>query len=207
VISDEVYRTVIYDQKEHLSIAMKEYLPNQTFVVGGISKEVAGTGLRLGFVCCNSEYIIHILAKIQGNSSSSNNLPVQIGYAKFLQSDLNMVERNKIRDELKIRRDVIVKQFSTLDGLRDVIWLSPKGAFYFFPNIINYIGRKTPEGNIIHNDEELSLFILHDSGVATIAGSKFSKPNHLRLAFACMSIEEIQSGIANLASSLQKLTK
>lgn len=44
MVSDEVYRTLYFGDTSYKSMA--HYLPNQTVVVGGISKEISGTGIR-----------------------------------------------------------------------------------------------------------------------------------------------------------------
>ncbi|HIC17026.1 TPA: aminotransferase class I/II-fold pyridoxal phosphate-dependent enzyme [Candidatus Poribacteria bacterium] len=87
IISDEVYRTILYDDHQHESIAT--YLPGQTFVLGGMSKEISGTGFRLGFVA-GPETISQTIAIVEGNVSSCVNLPTQKGYAHFLPQDANL---------------------------------------------------------------------------------------------------------------------
>jgi len=92
ILSDEVYRTIRYDDSEYISIS--SFLPDQTFVAGGISKEVSGTGMRLGFVAGPPD-LMKGVAKVQGTYSACANLPVQKGYAHFLKSDQDMHERKK----------------------------------------------------------------------------------------------------------------
>ena len=104
VLSDEVYRTVVYDGLEHVSIA--SYLPNQTLLVGGMSKEVPGTGLRLGFVA-GPEAVMRTISNVEGNTSSCVNLPTQKGYAHFLRKDADLRLRHQIRDGLLVRREAL----------------------------------------------------------------------------------------------------
>ena len=130
VISDEVYRTIIYNNHRHHSIAA--YLPDQTFVLGGMSKEISGTGLRLGFVA-GPETILQTIARVEGNTSSCVNLPAQKGYAQFLQQDTNLKLRYDIRDQLRKRRDILIQNFHQL--VKCATWKTPLGAYYFFPNI------------------------------------------------------------------------
>ena len=80
-----------------------------------------------------------------------------------------------------------------------------KGAFYFFPNVTKYFGRKTPEGKIISTDEDLALYILHSVGVVTIPGTKFQKPGFIRLAFASAPDERLDAGCKLLAKALLQL--
>jgi aspartate aminotransferase len=79
------------------------------------------------------------------------------------------------------------------------------GAFYFFPNITKYYGKKTPEGVTIKSDEDLAIYILKAGAVVTIPGSKFQKPGYLRIAFASSPDERIRIGVEKMAEALQKL--
>ena len=200
VLSDEVYRTVVYDGLEHVSIA--SYLPNQTLLVGGMSKEVSGTGLRLGFVA-GPEVVMGAIANVEGNTSSCVNLPTQKGYAHFLRKDADLRLRHQIRDALLVRREALVKRFSEL--VKGAVWERPTGAFYFFPDMRFYCGRRTPKGQFLNTDEELALYLIESANVVTVPGSKFQRPGHLRFAYA-VSLETINTGIERLAEALYQLS-
>ena len=199
VLSDEVYRTLVYDGLEHVSIA--SLLPNQTLLVGGMSKEVSGTGLRLGFIA-GPEAVIEPIANVEGNTSSCVNLPTQKGYAHFLRKDTDLRLRYQIRDALSMRRETLIKRFSEL--VKDAAWQRPLGAFYFFPDMRRYFGRRTPEGRVLNTDEELARHLIENANVVTVPGSKFQRPGHLRFAYA-VSLETINTGIDRLAQILDRL--
>ena len=199
VLSDEVYRTIVYDSVEHVSIA--SYLPNQTLLVGGISKEVSGTGLRLGFIA-GPEPVMQTIANVEGNTSSCVNLPTQKGYAQFLRKDTDFRLRYQIRDALNARREALMKRFSEL--VRGAVWEPPLGAFYFFPDLRFYCGHRTPEGQHLDTDEALALYLIEVANVVTVPGSKFQRPGHLRFAYA-ISLETINIGIERLADALDRL--
>ena len=199
VLSDEVYRTVLYDDLEHVSIA--SYLPNQTLLIGGISKEVSGTGLRLGFIA-GPEAVMGTIAKVEGSTSSCVNLPTQRGYAHFLRKDADLRLRHEIRDALSVRRDALMKCFSEL--VKGAVWERPSGAFYFFPDMRRYCGRRTPEGERLNTDEALALYLVESANVVTVPGSKFQRPGHLRFAYA-VSLQTINAGIERLAEALDQL--
>ena len=200
VLSDEVYRTIVYDGLEHVSIA--SYLPNQTLLVGGMSKEVSGTGLRLGFIA-GPEAMMGAIANVEGNTSSCVNLPTQKGYAHFLRKDADLRLRYQIRDALSIRREALVEGFGEL--VRDAVWERPSGAFYFFPDMRRYFGRRTPEGQLLNTDDELALYLIESANVVTVPGSRFQRPGHLRFAYA-VSLETINTGIERLAEALARLS-
>lgn len=199
VLSDEVYRTVVYDDLKHVSIA--SYLPNQTLLVGGMSKEVSGTGLRLGFIA-GPEATMRVIANVEGNTSSCVNLPTQKGYAHFLRKDTDLRMRYQIRDALSVRRDALIERFSGL--VKGAVWERPSGAFYFFPDMHFYCGLRTPEGQLLDTDEALALYLIESANVVTVPGSKFQRPGHLRFAYA-VSLETINTGIERLAQALDRL--
>jgi len=163
VISDEVYRTIRFDGSTYSSIA--HYLPLQTILIGGMSKEVSGTGLRVGFAA-GPEHIIKAMAFINGHSCACVNLPTQKGYAAFLESDSDLRERLKIRQILSEKRDTVLRMFNDLPGLKKCKFGNPTGAFYVFPNIKSFIGLKTPTGNTITSDVDLSLYLLKSGQVS-----------------------------------------
>ncbi len=199
VISDEVYRTIYYDGIEYASIA--PLLPDQTFVVSGMSKEVSATGLRLGFVAGPKDHMA-VLANVEGNASSCVNLPTQKGYARFLRADADFAIRHAIRDELCQRRDHLLECFAA--AAPDAVWKKPSGAFYFFPDMQAYIGRKDTTGHEIADDIDLARHVLEANHVVSIPGTLFQRPGHLRFAFA-QSHEMIESAMKHLGEALALL--
>lgn len=199
VLSDEVYRTIVYDGVEHVSIA--SHLPDQTVLVGGMSKEVSGTGLRLGFIA-GPEALIETIANVEGNTSSCVNLPTQKGYTRFLRADTDLRLRYQIRDVLYARRETLMRCFREL--VRGAVWEPPLGAFYFFPDMRFYCGHQTPEGRLLNTDEALAHYLIEVANVVTVPGSKFQRPGHLRFAYA-VSLETINTGIERLADALDRL--
>lgn len=129
-----------------------------------MSKEVSGTGLRLGFVA-GPRNIIKAVVNVEGNTSSCVNLSVQKGFAKFLQFDIHMKERLAIRDLIWKKREVLLHQFQTLEGLKRCKYEVPAGAFYLFPEIGYYIGKKTESGQVIDSDVKLVEYLLEEAHI------------------------------------------
>ncbi len=199
VIADEVYRTVRYDGVEYASMA--SLLPERTFVIGGMSKEVSGTGLRLGFVAGPVEHM-RTLTTVEGNASSCVNLPTQKGYETLLRQDADFRLRHAIRNALCDRRDRLLKRFRT--AAPDAVWHPPRGAFYFFPDMSAYIGRRTPKGETIADDKQLARFILDSQHVVATPGSEFLRAGHLRFAYA-VPPATIDEGMARVGAALAAL--
>ena len=118
---------------------MFQYLPEQTFIIGGISKEVrffvvfffsfqkvSGTGTRLGFVVSPKSFTSGLI-KLQGNTSSCASHPIEYGYAVFLEKDHDLKERMHIRNRLATKRNIMLKHFEESEGLKDCQWIPPNG--------------------------------------------------------------------------------
>jgi aspartate aminotransferase len=221
VISDEVYRTVRYDGEPYTSIAKE--LPERTLFIGGISKELSATGLRLGYVAAPSP-IIEAIRDIEGNTSSCVHLPTQKGYARFLRKDRDHAVRHRIRDALETRRNRFIELFAK--AMPRAVLPRPKGAFYAFPDVTGYLARAgnkdgggSPAGagaragsgdragtgrrapgprQPFADDRELARYLLTEAGVVCLPGSTFHRPGYLRFAYA-LPFETIEEGMGRLA--------
>ena len=200
VISDEVYRVALYADAEYCSLGA--LIPEQTFIIGGMSKEVSGTGLRLGFVAGPRD-MIKVIENVQGNATSCVHLPTQKGYARFLQADSSLKIRRGVCDQLRERRDSLLAHFRK--AAPDASWNAPRGAFYFFPKMSAYLGRTTANGTRIETDEHLARFVVEQARGVTVPGSAFRRPGHLRFAYASSSPETIPIAMQRLGEALHSL--
>lgn len=189
VISDEVYRTIRYDGEPYTTIAKE--LPDRTLYIGGISKELSATGLRLGYVAAPSP-IIEAIRDIEGNTSSCVHLPTQKGLARFLPKDGDHTIRGRIRDALEARRNRFLELFT--EAMPEAVLPEPKGAFYAFPDVSAYFGP-------FADDRELARYLLTEAGVVCLPGSTFHRPGHLRFAYA-VPFETIEEGMSRLAEKM-----
>jgi len=80
----------------------------------------------------------------------------------------------------------------------------PQGAFYFFPDISAFLGKKTSGGTIINDSNELALYLLDKAHVATVAGSAFGSPNCLRLSYAT-SESQISEALTRIKLAISHL--
>ena len=69
----------------------------------------------------------------------------------------------------------------TIDGMKCDV---PGGAFYVFANCKNFIGKKTPSGVIINNDNDFCAYLLTDALVAVVPGSAFGLDGFFRISYA-----------------------
>ena len=73
---------------------------------------------------------------------------------------------------------------SFLNSIEGISCLTPNGAFYVYPSCVGLIGKKTPEGKEIRNDEEFMNYLLESEGVAGVHGAAFGLSPYFRLSYA-----------------------
>jgi aspartate aminotransferase len=196
ILSDDIYRKLTYGAQEQASIvrACKGIagIEDQIVLVDGVSKSHAMTGWRIGFLVA-PEPVAKAVAAIQGQMTSGACTPAQWAALTATVSPEANAEVLVMRDRFAERRDVM------LAGLRaaGVELVEPDGAFYVFPDFSALCG----PGQRFADDLALAGFLLEDKGLATVPGSAFGAPGHLRLSFAC-SREDIEAGTALLREAL-----
>ena len=129
ILSDEVYSELLYDA-DHDSIAAHEGLLDRTILVDGFSKTFAMTGWRLGYAAL-PEPLVEPITRLLINSVSCTAPAVQLAGVAALAGPRDEVDA--MRDEFRRRRDAVVDGLNALPGVSCV---TPRGAFYAFPNII-----------------------------------------------------------------------
>jgi aspartate aminotransferase len=202
VISDDIYRSLVYGGAEYVSIAaISQALADRTILVDGVSKTYAMTGWRIGYTTVTAALapLVKAMNKIQGQSTSNPSHISQIATLAALTGPQDCVET--MRKAFDERRLAMVK---LLRAIPNVACREPKGAFYAFPDFGAYVGKTTPHGNVIANDVELCDWLLDAGKVAVVPGSGFGAPGYVRLSYAC-SMANIESGVARIASTLATL--
>jgi aspartate aminotransferase len=200
VISDDIYRSLVYGGAEYVSIAaLGPELAARTILVDGVSKTYAMTGWRIGYTAGPTE-VIKAMAKIQGQSTSNPAHVAQVATHAALTGPQDCVET--MRKAFDERR---VKMVELLRAIPGVSCREPKGAFYAFPDVSAYVGKRTPEGSILDDDVQLCDWLVEVGKVAVVPGSGFGAPGHVRLSYAT-SMANIQDGVKRLGAALGTLT-
>ncbi len=199
VISDDIYRQLVYGDAEYVSIAaVSPELAKRTVLVDGVSKTYAMTGWRIGYTA-GPLALIKAMTKIQGQSTSNPTHISQIATLAALTGSQDCVgEMRKAFDE---RRIEMVKLLRAIPG---VTCREPKGAFYAFPDVSAYVGKHSPEGAILDDDVQLCDWLVEVGKVAVVPGSGFGAPGFVRLSYAC-SMANIQDGVGRIARALASL--
>jgi aspartate/methionine/tyrosine aminotransferase len=169
VLADEIYAEILYEG-EHVSIATMPGMAERTIILDGFSKTYAMTGWRLGYGAMPEDFAA-VISKLMVNSVSCTSMAVQRAGLEALTGPQNEV-RSMVQ-EFRNRRDLIVDGLNAIDG---VSCLSPKGAFYVFPNI----------SRTGLSSKQFADHLLNEHGVAALAGTSFGNygEGYLRLSYA-----------------------
>lgn len=192
IISDECYEEFAYDEL-HFSIAsLSKEVRDITFTVGAFSKSYSMTGWRLGWVAAPEKYT-KAIASMQSQTVSNPTSFAQYGALEALKDNGKFPKM--MREEFIKRRDYIVERLNNIKGIKCV---KPKGAFYVFPNIKQYI-----KGNI-KNDIDFAEYLLEEGKVAVVPGSAFGAEGYIRMSYAT-SMDNIKEGLDRIEETLKKL--
>ena len=179
VFADDMYEHIVYGGFRFATIA--EVCPelfDRTLTVNGCSKAYAMTGWRIGYAG-GATWLIKAIAKLQSQSTSN---PCSIAQAAAVAA-LNgpqdfLAERNAA---FEIRRDLVVSMLNAVEGMDCP---TPDGAFYVYPSFPGLIGRTTPAGRTITDDEAFVGYLLDDAKVAAVQGAAFGLSPAMRISYA-----------------------
>lgn len=196
ILSDEIYEKLIYDGKQHFSIAsVSDQVKNMTVLVNGVSKAYAMTGWRLGY-CAGPTEVIRRAADIQGHTTSCVNSITQKAAITALLKCEDAVE--EMRQQFEKRRDFIVEM---LNEIPHISCISPQGAFYVMPDISYYLMHNNRN---IKSSKGLCEYLISRFYVAIVPGLAFGADEYLRLSFAT-SMDNIREGVERFKKGLESL--
>jgi len=199
LMTDDIYRTLVYgDGKFFQPATMGADVRAHTLIIDGVSKAFAMTGWRVGFTVAPKN-VVEAMATIQGQSTTHAAAVSQAAALAAIEGPTDELE--KMRVEFDKRRKVMVARLREIPG---VTCVEPKGAFYAFPDLSAFIGRKTPEGKKIENDVQLCEWLIEAARVAVVMGSAFHAPGFVRLSYAT-SMKNVEEGVRRLAEALPRL--
>ena len=183
VLADEIYGRILYDGEEHVSIASLPGMAERTIVLDGFSKTFAMTGWRLGYAIVPPS-LIQMYGQLVINTISCAPTFAQVGAVEAIRGPQGPMD--DMVEEFRARRDLVVDGLNDIPGVR---CLSPKGAFYVFPDIAGtgFTGK------------ELADRLLQEVGVCVLAGTAFGGVgvNHIRISYA--------NSRANLSKALDRI--
>ena len=198
VVADEIYEHINFDEK-HFSIGSIASMKEKTITVNGVSKGFAMTGWRVGFIGA-PQWVANACSKIQGQVTSATCAIAQKATQEAMLSDPRKTTK-KMRDTFLKRRDLVVKLIKEIPNIKCNL---PKGAFYIFPDVSFYFGKKN-NNNIIKNADDLCMYLLNNAFVACVSGSAFGNDNCIRISYAT-SENILIEGINRIKNQLEQLS-
>lgn len=200
LMTDDIYRTLVYgDGKFFQPATISPEVRAKTLIIDGVSKAFAMTGWRVGFTVAPKP-VVEAMATLQGQSTTHAAAVSQAAALAAIEGPTDELE--KMRVEFDKRRKTMVARLREIPG---VTCVEPKGAFYAFPDLSAFIGKKTPEGKKIENDVQLCEWLIEAAKVAVVMGSAFHAPGFVRLSYAT-SMKNVEEGVRRMAEALPKLT-
>ena len=197
IISDEIYEHINFIDK-HESIAQFPSVKDRVIIINGFSKAFAMTGWRLGYIAANKE-IATANDKLQGQTTSGTCSIAQRAGIVAYEQGLDSV--NEMKEAFARRRQLVFDLLNDIPGVKTNL---PEGAFYFFPEISSFFGKKDPEGNVIKDSSDLALYLLNYGHIATVGGDSFGNNNYIRLSYAA-SDENLKEALRRMKEALGKL--
>ncbi|MEO9781088.1 MAG: pyridoxal phosphate-dependent aminotransferase [Sedimentitalea sp.] len=200
VMTDDMYEHLTYDGFEFCTPAEVEpRLYERTLTCNGVSKAYAMTGWRIGYAA-GPVPLIAAMRKIQSQSTSNPCSVSQWAAVEALNGPQDFLAPNN--ETFKRRRDLVVSMLSEIDG---ITCPTPEGAFYVYPSISGLIGKTTPAGVVIEDDETFATALLEDVGVAVVFGAAFGLSPNFRVSYATAD-EALKEACRRIQSFCASLT-
>lgn len=197
IISDEIYEYITFEGKM-FSIGSIPELQDRTITVNGLSKGFAMTGWRLGYLGA-PQAIASACVKIQGQFTSGTCSITQKAAVTAINADPGVL--TTMRDAFAKRRDLLI---SLMNDVPHVVCNHPGGAFYLFPEVSWYFGKKKGD-HVIRDAKDLCMYLLMEGHVALTPGGAFGAPNYIRLSYAT-SEEMIREAVKRIKNALSELS-
>ena len=196
IVSDEIYEFINFTDR-HISIGSFDIVKDRTVTINGFAKGFAMTGWRLGYMGA-PKFVADACAKIQGQVTSGASAFGQKAGEVGLTSDLGPT--HEMKEAFRKRRDLVLSLLAEIPGIRAN---HPEGAFYVFPDVSAYFGKRSGDFQI-NNADDFCEYILQKAHVGLVTGSAFGDPNCVRLSYAA-SDEDLKEALRRVKEALGRL--
>lgn len=179
VMTDDMYEHLTFGDFEFVTPAQVEPgLYDRTLTCNGVSKAYAMTGWRIGYAA-GPEVLIKAMSKVQSQSTSNPCSISQWAAVEALNGPQDYIAQSRLAFER--RRDLVVAMLNEAPGITCPV---PEGAFYVYPSIAGCIGKTSPAGTRITDDEVFATALLEETGVAVVFGAAFGLSPNFRVSYA-----------------------
>jgi len=197
ILSDEIYEHINFIGG-HQSFAQFDFIKDRVITINGVSKGFAMTGWRGGILAA-PKWIAQACDKMQGQFTSATSSITQRAMHKAMELDYDTYIK-PMRDAFLKRRDLVLKLMKDIPGLKTN---EPQGAFYVYPEITYYFGKKYKDYTI-KNGTDLSLFLLDEGHLALVPGAAFGEDKYIRFSYAT-SEEKLIEALKRMKEALARL--
>lgn len=196
VLADEIYEHINFTGS-FTSLGSFKEIADRVVIINGVSKAYAMTGWRIGY-CAAPLHIAKACTKLQGQYTSCSSSVAQKAAEAAYTGSQACVEEMRVAFER--RRNLVVSLAREIPGINVN---EPQGAFYLFPEVSSYIGKKYGD-KVIENSGDLAMFLLEVGHVATVDGAAFCLPGYIRLSYAT-SDDNIREAMRRIKETLALL--
>ena len=138
------------------------------------------------------------MGKIQSQSTSNPSSVSQAAALAALTGPQELVRQRCA--EFEARRNRFHPVLAAIPGIDCAL---PHGAFYFYPSCAGVIGKRTPRGGVLANDEDVALYIL-DAGVSLVHGAAYGLSPYFRVSFAT-SMDNLEEACRRIGAAFSDL--
>lgn len=196
VMADEIYEYISYGT-DHISLASYASIKERVITINGFSKGFAMTGWRVGYMAAE-KWIADACDKMQGQFTSGTCSIAQRAAIVALNSDLSTTI--EMKDAFARRRTLMMDLLAQIPDFETPL---PDGAFYLFPRVNAYFGKRYQD-QIITNADELCMYLLNHAHVSLVTGEAFGAPDCIRISFAA-SDEKLVDACGRITKALAQL--
>lgn len=184
VLTDEVYEKLVFDDRQHYSLAAEPGMAERTLTTNGLSKAYAMTGWRLGWLVGPTP-VLKLATKMHSQTVTSAATFTMSAAVAALNGPQDIIY--EMRRSYQMRRDFMVKALNEIEG---IACTSPDGAFYLMPRF--------PNSSL--NSVELADALLERAGIAGTPGIAFgaTAEGHVRFSIAT-AMSELERAVERLA--------
>lgn len=208
VLFDQVYWMLCFDGHEHFTPqGLRPEMTPYTFLIDGVSKSFAGTGLRVGYAIAPTP-LAGKLRALLGHIGAWAPKAEQLATAAFLDDkDAVSAYHRSMRAEVSARLTTLHVGFSRLAALGlPVRSIPPMGAIYLSAQF-DIIGR-THNGKVLQSNEDVRQFLLSEAGFGVVPFDAFGlreQSGWMRLSVGSVSLADLEGGLTRIGAALKTL--
>lgn len=196
IIFDECYGAFAHAPYTHYSIiSVARHVRERTLIVNSLSKPLALTGIRVGYLA-GPKTVINAIKALQSYTSSSVDIIAQHALLHHLNSGDTAFQQ---RLQLHVG-NARALGLSILSTLKFVPTPAAQGGFYFYLDLSELQRRAKARGRELNIDDVVNVLLM-DAGVATMPGTAFGDPAGVRLSYG-IDLQLLEKGLRRLTATL-----